>query len=306
MIHNGIEHGMMSAQAEAWQIMNLGLGMTYDEIGDVFAKWNADGELKGTFLIDIGAQINKQRDDKGKHVLSVVEDKVVQDIDGTEGTGVWSSEEAIRLHVPAPTLSDAHYVRVASAFRKDRKTVKKTFGGHFPLDKWTGSQQEKPAFLEDLRKAVYITFLAAFVQGIHIIDLADRENKWSISFPEVIQIWRNGCIIKADFIADLLEDVFTNPTDTDRDLLHNERIAKELSTNFPALKHVVAMGVQTNAIIPSLSASLEYLKYSVNTILPTQFYEAQLDFFGKHMFDLKSEPAGEPETGHHHYEWKAA
>ena len=104
----------------------------------------------------------------------------------------------------------------------------------------------------------------------------------------------------------MLEDIFKNFENTDRDLLHNELVAKELSTNFPALKQVVAMGVQTNAIIPSLSASLEYLKYCVNTILPTQFYEAQLDFFGKHMFDLKSEPAGEPETGRHHYEWKPA
>lgn len=42
-------------------------------------------------MIDIGAQINKQRDDKGKHVLSIVEDKVVQDIDGSEGTGVLSA-----------------------------------------------------------------------------------------------------------------------------------------------------------------------------------------------------------------------
>lgn len=73
-----------------------------------------------------------------------------------------------------------------------------------------------------------------------------------------------------------------------------------------ALRKTVALGVQTNAIIPSLSASLEYLKYSVNTTLPTQFYEAQLDYFGKHMFDLKSEPAGEPVTGKHHFEWKLA
>ena len=80
----------------------------------------------------------------------------------------------------------------------------------------------------------------------------------------------------------------------------------ELSTNFPALKQMVAMGVQTNAIIPSLSASLEYLKYSVNTILTTQVYGAQLNYFGKHMFDLKSEPAGEAESGYHHYEWKPA
>ncbi len=146
-------------------------------------------------LIDIGGKINKQRDSKGKHVLSVVEDKVVQDIDGTEGTGLWSSLEAVRLHVPAPTLSDAHNVRIASAFRKDRLKIKKTFGGNFPEEKWTGSAEEKKEFLEDLRKAVYEAFLAAFVQGINIIDQADQENKWSINFLEVIQIWRNGCII---------------------------------------------------------------------------------------------------------------
>ncbi|KAK3174143.1 hypothetical protein OEA41_001387 [Lepraria neglecta] len=306
MIHNGIEHGMMSAQSEAWQIMSLSLGMNYDEIGDEFARWNADGELRGTFLVDIGAQINKQRDGKGKHVLSVVEDKVVQDIDGTEGTGVWSSLEAIRLHVPAPTLSDAHNVRIASALRKDRKKIKETFGGHFPIEKWTGSAEKKKAFLEDLRKAVYAAFLTAFVQGINIIDQADQENKWSINFAEVIQIWRNGCIIRADHIADMLESIFTKTGDHDRDLLHNHIIARELKGNFAALKKVVTMGVETNAIIPSLSATLEYLKYSVNTVLPTQFYEAQLDYFGKHMFDLKSEPAGEPVTGKHHYEWRPA
>ncbi len=122
----------------------------------------------------------------------------------------------------------------------------------------------------------------------------------------MIQIWRNGCIIRADYIADLLEEMFRKPGGQDRDLLHHEVIAAELNSNFSALKKVVTMGVETNAIIPSMSATLEYLKFSVNTILPTQFYEAQLDYFGKHMFDLKSEPAGEPVTGKHHYEWKPA
>ncbi len=103
----------------------------------------------------------------------------------------------------------------------------------------------------------------------------------------------------------MLEEIFEEVGNHDKDLLHNPRLAKELKSNFAALKKVVTMGVQSNAI-PSLSPSLEYLKYSVNTILPTQFYEAQLDYFGKHMFDLKPEPAGEPVTGKHHYEWKPA
>ena len=45
MIHNGIEHGMMSALAEAWQMMSLYLGMTYDEIGDELTRWNESPEL---------------------------------------------------------------------------------------------------------------------------------------------------------------------------------------------------------------------------------------------------------------------
>ncbi|KAL8821282.1 MAG: hypothetical protein Q9223_000655 [Gallowayella weberi] len=309
MIHNGIEHGMMSALAEAWQIMSLGLKMGYDEIGDEFERWNEKGELKGTFLVSIGADICRQKDSQGRHVLSIVEDKVVQDVDGTEGTGIWSQLEAVRLHVPAPSLTTAHFIRLASAFRADRKHVKEAFGGQFPVEAWSEAAQgeeKKKSVLESLRKAVYAACLASFVEGINIIDQANRENRWAIDYAAVVQIWRNGCIIKADHITDLLADIVAKPDDLDLDLLHHKRVTAELKTAFPALKEIVAKAVQHNAIVPSLSATLEFLKYSTNTVLPTQFYEAQMDYFGKHMFDLKSEPAGKPETGKHHFEWKFA
>lgn len=45
MIHNGIEHGMMSAISEAWSIMVTGFGMSYDEIGSTLEKWTKEGEL---------------------------------------------------------------------------------------------------------------------------------------------------------------------------------------------------------------------------------------------------------------------
>ena len=140
----------------------------------------------------------------------------------------------------------------------------------------------------------------------NIIDQADQENRWLISFPDVIQIWRNGCIIRTDHIADMLADIFGQEGDVDRDLLHHHRITEEITKHYVSLKKIVAKGVENNSIMPSISASLEFLKFSANTILPTQFYEAQLDYFGKHMFDLKSEPAGEAVTGKHHFEWKLA
>ena len=67
-------------------------------------------------------------------------------------------------------------------------------------------------------------------------------------------------------------------------------------------------GTIGNAVIPALSATLEYLKYEGNVNLPTQFYEAELDYFGKHMYDSKKldQDPGLPETGKRHYEWKPA
>lgn len=91
MIHNGIEHGMMSAICEAWSIMVKGLDMNLDEVGEELQRWNESGELGGTFLVRIGADICFAKDKDGNSVLDTVEDKVVQDWTGEEGTWLrWS------------------------------------------------------------------------------------------------------------------------------------------------------------------------------------------------------------------------
>jgi len=303
---------MMSAISEAWTIMNKHMNMKYDDIGKVFEKWSSEGELKNTFLVKIGADICEQKDKHGHHVLGDVQDKVVQDIDGSEGTGIWSNTQATSLHVPAPTLSTAHYLRIASAFRGERQHVKETFHGSFLPSKFEFKDaKEKEAFLEDLRWAVYCTCLASYVQGISIIDTADKENKWAINYANIGQIWKAGCIIQADHISALLEEIF-HPSSTSRhknhNLLYEPTIVSDLKTGFESLKKIVLKGVEKNAIIPSMSATLEYLKYSGNLELPTQFYEAELDYFGKHMYDSKTldKGPGKPETGKRHFEWKPA
>ena len=264
MIHNGIEHSMMSSVAEAWQIMTEGLGMSYEDISKEFTRWNDDGELKNTFLVGISAKICQTKDEHGKYVLSYVQDKVVQDTDETEGTGIWSNLEAIRLHIPAPSLATSHSFRLASADRKQRLRVKETVGS-FPPQRLDVDRKE---FLEDLRIAVYEACLAAYVQGINIIDKADRENRWGIDFAVVTQIWRAGCIIQADHIADMMEDIYAKAghgKDADRNLLYNATVASELKRFYQPLKRVVLKATEADSVIPSLSASLEYLKYSGNT-----------------------------------------
>ena len=324
MIHNGIEHGMMSAIAEAWQLMDVGFGMSYDEIGDVFSKWNKDGPLRGTFLISIGAEICKARDKDGKKVLGVVEDKVVQDITGEEGTGVWSNEEAIHQHIPAPTLNIAHDLRLASAYRGLRKRAKKTLGTEFPPQKLDVPAGQKDKWIKDLESATYLACLASFIQGINVIEEADRNNQWNINYEDVLQIWRAGCIIQHDYLAEKLQPLFDGYKDKDTmNLFFEPKVAADIKDHLAGLRSIVGLAVANDHIVPALSASLEYLKYQVNTgksrtckndgvantvlDLPTQFYEAELDFFGNHMFDMKNEKdTDEPTEGKHHFEWRPA
>ncbi|KAE8442051.1 hypothetical protein EG329_003908 [Mollisiaceae sp. DMI_Dod_QoI] len=312
MIHNGIEHAMMSAISEAWTIMTKHMNMKYDDVGKVFEEWSSKGELKNTFLIKIGAEICETKDKEGHYVLRDVQDKVVQDIDGSEGTGIWSNTQATALHVPAPTLSTAHYLRIASAYRGNREHVKETFHGAFLPSKFEfKDDKEQTAFIEDLRQAVYTTCLAAYVQGISIIDVADKENRWAVNFNNIVRIWRSGCIIQADHISSLLAQIFhpeSKAKHKNHNLLYEPLVVDELKSGFEPLKRILLKSVQENAIVPSMSATLEYLKYSGNLELPTQFYEAELDYFGKHMYDSKTldNGPGLPMTGKHHYEWKPA
>lgn len=321
MVHNGIEHGMMSAICEAWGMMRK-LGLGYEEIGNEFAKWNDAAELKGTFLISIGADLSHKREpdssepkkSSSQHplVISEVLDKVVQDITGEEGTGIWSNTEAIDLHVPAFTLNVAHALRLASAYRGDREQTNKILSGGFPPQSLENNVQDKASFIEDLRKATYVACLASYMQGLNIIAAADKQHEWSIDYSQVWQIWRAGCIIQADYLSDeLLAPVLKAPSANHStiNLQHDARTAKDIRNCFPALRRVLAKAVETDQIAPALNASLEYFKVVSGVDLPTAFYEAELDYFGSHMFDKKGDEDKEvkkPMEGKHHFEWKPA
>ncbi|KAF1990308.1 6-phosphogluconate dehydrogenase C-terminal domain-like protein [Aulographum hederae CBS 113979] len=319
MVHNGIEHGMMSAISEAWKILVTGAGLPLEEVGDIFENWDQSGHLSGTFLVSIGASISRTIDPStGERVVLTVEDKVVQDITGEEGTGIWSNVEAIEHHIPAPTMATAHFLRLASADRQQRVDAQKAFGGEISQQKIDfKSSEDKSEFVESLRVAVFAACLASYIQGINVIERADKENGWNVDFAAVHQIWKAGCIIQSDYISELLSPIFTlsleevSSTSTSkahtRNLLLQPHIMSLLREAYPHLRRIVAKATEKDWCVPALSATLEYIKYQTGTDLPTGFYEAELDFFGKHMFDRKgAEGSNELRTGAEHFEWKPA
>ncbi|KAH8689484.1 6-phosphogluconate dehydrogenase, decarboxylating [Talaromyces proteolyticus] len=317
MCHNGIEGGMLSAICEAWVIMHQGLGMGYDEIGDAFTQWSKSGELRNTFLLDIGADICHRRktargvgrgegvDPAGGYVLDDVLDKVVQDDDDTEGTPLWAIMETASRHVSAPTLAAAHYLRIASGNRNQRLRVTKKLDIHGcrPFQ-----MRDKKTFIETLRRAVYAAILASYCQGLELIARASKQEKWDVDLGKCIQIWRAGCIIQSEAIADMLQPVLLQDVQIMNIKLIDE-VSRDLHGSYEALKEVVLKCTEMDACVPALSASLEYIKYEGSTSLPTQFMEAEMDYFGAHAYWKAGQPGEDPglvKKGPHHYEWKPA
>ncbi|KAL5315875.1 hypothetical protein ACEPPN_016749 [Leptodophora sp. 'Broadleaf-Isolate-01'] len=300
-IHNGIEHGVMSALCEAWGLMDSCLNMNGDEIGSVFENWNKEGELRENFLVAISGPICRTRSKNDKSfLLHNIRDAVVQDANDSEGTGVWANLEAISAHVPTPSLSAAHYLRLISANIVQRESIKDTLGAVSPatisLDEF-----QRPVFLEDLRKAVYTTILACFIQGLDLLSRTSERQGWGIDLEQVVRIWRAGCIIKSDYSTDLFEHHYAKSPG--QHPLIGEDISSEVKRCWPSLKRVVLSGVEADAHLPCLGATLEYLKYSGSTNLPTSFMEAQLDAFGAHGYELKGEQNGSMAKGKHHSNW---
>ncbi|CAF1302027.1 unnamed protein product [Rotaria sordida] len=311
MVHNGIEQGLLSITCEAWGILRNLLGFSEDDIGNIFIDWTKNNELYNNFLLSIGGEICTRRyeddDSSSDHVLDDIEDKVVQDADDTEGTGVWSVQEAARVHVSSPTIAAAHLFRIASSNRLDRVKFNKLVQLEKPrlADEL---KQKTNEFIEDLRGAVYISFLASFIQGCNLIATTSHAKKWHIKMSEIIRIWRAGSIVQSDYISDLLQPLYLNGEKSDDEPLINilllKPIAAEIEKYFSKLKRIVLIGIEHGAHVPALSASLEYFKYVSSADLPTVFMEAELDYFGAHAYDLKSENAMDVKKGSHHYEWK--
>jgi len=308
MLHNGIEQGMLSVTCEAYALLHQCLSFSNDEIASIFESWNGQGELKGTYLVKIGAEALRFKKGDGAQnksgIVDDIDDKVTQDVDNSEGTGVWSMKAFAGCHVSAPTLSAAHNLRILSSQKDERSAITRLMDitqPHHP----TVPGVDKKAVVEALRVAVYGSYLASFIQGCNIIARASKDQGWNISLADCIQIWRAGCIIQSDAIADLLQPHFSKNVSTTNVLLIPE-VAKALSGTYPALKEIVSFAIQLDAVVPAMSASLEYIKSVANEHLPTNFEETELDYFGHHNYDLKKEHKGAAQKGAHHTEWKSA
>src|SRR5882724_10315752 len=153
MVHNGIEYGDMQLIGEAYQLMKDGLGMTADDMHQVFADWNA-GDLD-SFLIDITADILAYKDADGQPLI----DKIL-DTAGQKGTGKWTVINSAELGIPITLIAEAVYARCVSALKDERVTASQALEG--PKPTITG---DRAKFIEHIRQALYASKIISYAQG---------------------------------------------------------------------------------------------------------------------------------------------
>ncbi len=280
MVHNGIEYGDMQLICEAYQLLKDGLGLTADELGDIFAEWNK-GELD-SFLIEITAEIFKKKDEDGAPMI----DKIL-DTAGQKGTGKWTAISALDLGMPVTLIGEAVFARCLSAIKDERVSASKVIDG--PRSRMDTHGRE--GFIEEVRRALYCSKMISYAQGYMLLREAGKEQGWHLNMGGIALMWRGGCIIRSRFLGKIKDAYDKDPKLTN--LLLDEFFSNVLNNYQTAWRqaiiHAIGFGVPT----PAFSTALAFFDGYRTQRLPANLLQAQRDFFGAHTYERVDQPRGQ-------------
>jgi 6-phosphogluconate dehydrogenase len=272
MVHNGIEYAVMQLIAETYDLMKRGLGLNDDELHDVFSAWNK-GELNG-YLMEITSHIFAKQDEKtGKRMIDEILDVAKQ-----KGTGMWTSQSAMELQVPIPTIDLAVAMRDLSVFAKEREQAGAVY--QRSMRRFTG---DRDAFLTQLSRALFAGMIIIYAQGLALLAAASVKYEYHLDLEAVARIWRGGCIIRAALLEDIcaafhvrsyLPNLLLDPTLSKKVMAHQEH-----------LRQVVCQAAELGVPAPGLMVSLGYLDAYRSVWLPANLIQAQRDYFGAHTYE---------------------
>jgi 6-phosphogluconate dehydrogenase len=284
MVHNGIEYAIMQLISETYQLLHKGKGLSNDELHKVYKNWN-EGDLQ-SFLVEITRDIFLQNDEKtGNRLVDMILDKA-----GAKGTGKWTSQDSMDLGIPVPVIDIAVSMRDLSSVKDERKQASALYK--------TGTLQiavPDEVFITQLADALYFSMIVCYAQGMALLFRASSELKMDIPLPEVVRIWRGGCIIRSAMLEIFYKAFTENPE------LPNLLLDKEVAGILQSKKHniisVIIHATQTGYPVSALMTSLCYLEAYRSEFLPTNLIQAQRDYFGAHTYQRIDMP------GIFHTEW---
>jgi 6-phosphogluconate dehydrogenase len=279
MVHNGIEYGDMQLICEAYQIMSTLLGMSADEMHEVFKQWNMG--ILDSYLIEITRDILAFRDNDGKPIVEKILDTA-----GQKGTGKWTSVTSLDLGIPLTLISEAVFARCLSAMKEERMDASRVLRG--PSQKFAG---DRKAFLADLELALYASKIVSYAQGFSLMRAAAEEFKWNLNYGGIALLWRGGCIIRSAFLGKIKEAFDRSPGLAS--LLLDSFFKEKIESSQDAWRRVISAAISHGIWIPAFSTALNYFDGYRTARLPANLLQAQRDYFGAHQYERVDKPRGE-------------
>ncbi|KVN97110.1 NADP-dependent phosphogluconate dehydrogenase [Burkholderia ubonensis] len=278
MVHNGIEYGDMQLIAESYAVLKGVAGLTNDELGAVYTDWN-QGELD-SYLMEITSKIFGKKDDEtGKHLVDVILDRAAQ-----KGTGKWTSQNALDLGVPLPLITESVFARVLSSLKTERVAASKVLSGPSA----TPLQGDRAAFVEAVRRALYLSKVISYAQGFAQLRTASEEYGWNLDLGTIAKIFRAGCIIRARFLQKITDAYAKDPALAN---LLLDPYFQDIAANYQAsLREVVIAAVKAGVPVPAFASAVAYFDSYRSKRLPANLVQAQRDFFGAHTFERTDKP----------------
>lgn len=271
MVHNGIEYADIQIICEAYDLMRNGAGFSIEEIQQVFEKWN-QGRLK-SYLIEITSKILTRKDkETGEYLVDVILDKA-----GQKGTGKWTSMEGLDIGAAIPTIAESVFSRYISAQKEERVRASRVLNVEL-----SSEVKDKEAFVTDLEAAVYAAKICCYAQGFDLLKKAAQEYGWTLDFGQIAMIWREGCIIRADFLEDIKKAYDKEEV---QNLMLSEKFRQDLLDGQTSWRKIVCYIIQSGIYAPALMSTLNYFDGYRCARTSANLTQAQRDFFGAHTYE---------------------
>ena len=271
MVHNGIEYGLMQLTSEIYDVLKKGGDFDNDELHKTFAQWNS-GRLQ-SFLVEITSEIFEKEDDLGDgRLVDQILDKAKQ-----KGTGKWTSQNAMDLGIPVPSIDIAVSMREISALKDERIKADALYSR--PIVE----KMDKVILERMAEEALYFSFIVTYAQGLHQLADASREYGYDLNIATIAKIWRAGCIIRAGLLADITQ-AFKADAELPN-LLLSPTFVEKVQNTVGAARKLTAYAAKNGIPVPGLSNSLTYFDAYTSTRLPLNLIQAQRDYFGSHTYE---------------------
>ncbi len=279
MVHNGIEYGDMQLISEIYFLMKNLLGLSHEEMHEIFDDWNRS-ELD-SYLIEITRDIMAFRDDDGEPLLEKILDAA-----GQKGTGKWTAISSLEQGIPLTLITESVYARALSALKEEREKASTILNG--PAIRF---DEDRESFTEDLRLALYASKIVSYAQGYALMREAAKSFGWNLNYGGIALIWRGGCIIRSVFLGNIKE-AFDKAPDLEN-LLLDPFFKEQIEKAQHSWRKVIVKATENGIPVPAMAAALNYYDGYRSERLPANLIQAQRDYFGAHTYERVDKERGE-------------